>query len=211
MNTGENWLARWERGRIGWHQPDGNAMLRKYWPAAADGGRVLAPLCGKTPDLKWLAERGSEVTGIELSSLAAEAFFTEHALPFTRGEQGGLPCCRGVDLPVTICVGDYFEFSGERFDALYDRGALVAMPARHRPAYVAHTDSLLAPGAARLLVTLEYDQRVADGPPFAVHADEVLSYWPALARVDEHEDIDNCPPKFREAGLTSVIEAAWLG
>ena len=63
---------------------------------------------------------------------------------------------------------------------------------------------------ADLLLTLEYDDSKAGGPPFSVHTDEVLEYWGQLRRVAEHNDIDDCPPKFRAAGLTEVIEAVWV-
>ena len=69
----ECWVERWQEGRTGWHEPDGNDSLKKYWRAA--GRRVLVPLCGKTPDLAWLARLGNEVVGIELAEIAVETFF----------------------------------------------------------------------------------------------------------------------------------------
>ena len=80
-------------------------------------------------------------------------------------------------LPLIIYCGDYFDLTAPRCDALLDRGALVAMPPDVRPRYVGHTKSLLAPGATKLVVTLEYDQSVVAGPPFAVMSDEVLGYY----------------------------------
>jgi thiopurine S-methyltransferase len=206
---GEDWQQRWREGRIGWHEAEGNANLKALWPAAA-GRRVLVPMCGKTQDLRWLASRGAEVTGVELSPLAVDAFFAEQELGCTRGTLGGLPCYRADDVPITLCVGDYFDFAGVEFDALYDRGALVALTADERPRYAAHTDSLLTDAPVRLVITLEYDQRRVDGPPYSVAAAELLSYWPEMRRVRERNDMDNCPPKFREAGLTAVTEVAWL-
>lgn len=205
-----DWLERWREGRIGWHEALGNAKLKALWPDAARGCRVLVPLCGKTPDLIWLTEQGCDVVGIELSPLAVDAFFEEQRLPFDRDVLGGLPCYRAKSLSLTICIGDYFDWRGPVCGALYDRGALVAMPAERRPAYVRQTDSLLVRDALKFVITLEYDQQAVSGPPYSMPAAELRSFWPDLEPVSTHNDIDNSPPKFRDAGLTEVTETAWL-
>ncbi len=206
----DEWLARWESGQTGWHEAEGNSALRKFWPRLATGSRVLVPLCGKTPDLLWLAQQGIEVTGVELSEVAASAFFVELDISFEIEPYGKLLCFRGVDQAVTIFCGDYFQFSDDPYDALYDRAALVALPRELRPAYVAHTRTLLKPDAAQLLITLEYDQSKANGPPYSVLPDEVGACWPELHRAGDLSALDNMPPKFREAGINEFVEAIWL-
>lgn len=205
----EPWLERWEQGRIGWHEPDGNAKLKAHWPELFSGSRVLVPLCGKSPDLLWLAGRGHDVVGVELSEIAAEAFFTEHRLDFELGMEGALRRYHARTRPITIYCGDYFDFEAGVFEALYDRAALVAMPVEERPRYVEHTKALLGDDAYRLVVTLEYDQAAVEGPPYSVPPEEILSYWSDLQLLSQHNDIDAAPPKFREAGLTTFVETAW--
>ncbi len=205
----EQWLERWEQGRIGWHEPDGNANLKKHWPDISEGSRVLVPFCGKAPDLIWLADHRLDVVGVELSHIAVESFFTEHKLEYEVDSNGKLLCYRSNAHPITIFCGDYFDFEAKPFDTLFDRGALVAVPADERPRYVEHTKSLLKVNAYRLIITLEYDQAAANGPPFAVMPDEIQSYWSDLQVVSRHNDIDNCPPKFKSAGLTEVMETVW--
>ena len=204
----EDWFGRWREGRTGWHEADGNEGLHTWWPDAT--GRVLVPLCGKSPDLKWLADRGHEVVGVELSAIAAEAFFAEQGLKYHVEKRGGFDVYSARDDAVEFFCGDYFAFQAEPFDALYDRGALVALPESLRSEYVKHTKTLLAPTATRLVITLEYEQRIVDGPPYAVWPDELLDYWDDLVRVEEKDDIENCPPKFRKAGLTEISEVFWL-
>lgn len=204
----DDWLDRWEEGRIGWHEPDGSAALKAHWPKLASGDRVLVPLCGKSLDLRWLAERGLAVTGVEMSLIAIEAFFREQQLDFEHIE-GPMDRYRARDLDITLYCGDFFEFEDEPFKAVFDRGSLIAIPRDVRPHYVVHLDSLMRADSVRLLVTLEYDQSRVAGPPFAVMPDEVRQYWPDLQRVSEHDDIDNCPPKFRDAGLDRVVEVVW--
>jgi len=200
------WLERWQEGRIGWHQPKGNDNLKKHWRST--GRRVLVPLCGKSPDIKWLAEQGNEVIGVELSSLAIEAFFAENHIDYVLRE-GELRCYEAQDTAIRIYCGDYFKLDSIKCDAHYDRGALIALPEDLRSGYAAHTTSLLTADAEQLVITLEYEQAVASGPPFAVLAAEVLSYWPSLECVDEHDDIVNAPPKFQQAGLTELLEKVW--
>ncbi|MGI9204520.1 MAG: thiopurine S-methyltransferase [Woeseiaceae bacterium] len=210
----EDWLARWAKGRTGWHEEDGNAGLKAHWPSIESNGnrrsRVLVPLCGKTPDLLWLADQGHEVVGIELSEIAIEQLFAEHDLAYRLEEGEYLDRYRAVEIPLTLYCGDYFCFEDEPFDALFDRGALVALPEALRTAYAEHTRNLLRPGATKMIITLEYDQSITPGPPFAVSAEELAVAWSDLRRVAEYDDIDNCPPKFRAAGLTEILEVVWL-
>ena len=205
----EDWQARWTEGRIGWHEADGNTALKEYWPARTNGWRVLVPLCGKSPDLTWLVHRGCDVSGIELSEIACNAFFEEQQLDYEVTSVGTLQCYAAVELPLKIYCGDYFDYRARPFDAIFDRGSLVAFPADERPAYVSHTRTLLKIEAYQLLLALEYDQAAADGPPWAVHADEVQKCWPRMRRIASRNDIDNGPPKFRKAGLTEFLEVVW--
>jgi len=202
----EPWLERWQEGRIGWHEAEGSASLRKNWRATAHD--VLVPLCGKSKDLKWLADQGNRVIGVELSELAVTAFFDEHALDYTVSDSS-LPAYQATDIPITIYCGDFFELTQVQCNAHYDRGALIALPAEIRATYAEHTSSLLTADAEQLLITLDYDDSVANGPPFSVSDEEVLTYWPDLVCVAGHNDIANCPPKFIEAGLTTVLQKIW--
>jgi hypothetical protein len=38
----------------------------------------------------------------------------------------------------------------------------------------------------------------------------LATYWDDLLRVGAKDDIDNCPPKFRKAGLSDIAEVFWL-
>ena len=200
------WIDRWEHGQIGWHEESGNSSLKKYWRAT--GKHVLVPFCGKTNDLLWLEEQGNEVTGVELSELAILAFFAENNLEFVVSECD-LKLFQAKTRDVKLYCGDYFAFGEGPFDAHFDRGALIALPPDRRPAYAAHTSALLAAGAEQLVVSVEYDQSIANGPPYSVDGSEVCGYWPSLKKTHSYDDIANCPPKFRNAGLREMFEVIW--
>ncbi len=204
----EAWLERWEVGRIGWHEAGGNRGLKSNWTAR--GLHVLVPLCGKAIDLRWLAEGGNRVTGVELSPIAAAGFFEDNDLAYRVDESGALPVYTGRDLPVRIVCGDYFQFDEAGFDAHFDRGALVALPPDLRSRYAEHTLERLEAEALQCVITVEYDATRASGPPFVVGQDELLGHWPGLELRDSYDDSEAMPPKFREAGVTTLIEKVWM-
>ena len=205
-----DWLERWTTGNTRWHEDSVNEDLKNFWAPPVEGGRVLVPLCGKSMDVLWLAERGFDVSGVELSVVAIEGFFSDHGLTYNLETAGALTSYRAVECPVTLYCGDYFQFGAPKFDALYDRASLIALDAALRPAYVRHTQTLLKEDAYQLLVTLEYDQQLVDGPPYCVMAEEVRAYWPGLRCVREQEALASCPPKFTEAGVPQVNEVTWI-
>lgn len=203
----ESWLDRWVEGRIGWHESSGNRNLQEHWHWSER--RVLVPMCGKTPDLLWLEEQGNAVVGVELSEIAVLAFFEEAGLDVERHD-GELQHFRAVDRDISIYCGDFFKFHGGRFDAHYDRGALVALPSELRSRYAKHASSLLDEGAGQLVITVEYDQDVCDGPPFSINSGEMQGHWPHLRRHATVDDTENAPPKFLEAGLKEMHEVVWV-
>jgi thiopurine S-methyltransferase len=206
MLVQEPWIERWQEGRIGWHKAEGSASLKKYWRVTDRS--VLVPLCGKSVDLKWLADQGNRVVGVELSDIAIRAFFEEQTLEYTIVD-GELPAYQATDAAITIYCGDYFDLHEVRCNGHYDRGALIALPGDIRAAYAAHTSSLLTPDAEQLIITLDYDEAVTVGPPFSVSDEELQSYWPELVCIDQRNDIADAPPKFVDVGLTSMLEKVW--
>ena len=202
-------MERWTEGNIGWHQATGSENLRCFWPSLTTGARVLVPLCGKSVDLAWLAEQELDVTGVELSAVAIEDFFTEHGLDYQLETADALTCYRAVGPRIALYCGDYFDFEAPQFDALFDRASLIALNPQLRPGYVKHTRTLLKDASAQLLITLEYDQNLVSGPPYCVMGEEVAGYWPELRRVKEQEALASCPPKFRQAGVSHVNEVTW--
>ena len=186
------WLERWQEGRIGFHRADANPRLVEHHAVLSDAVRVLVPLCGKSVDLEWLVVQGFEVVGIELSELAAQAFFSERGFVPERREQGGFIALTHGN--VTILAGDFFAARGEElgyFDGVYDRAAMIALPEDLRARYAAHLQTLLTPKAKLLLVTLHYDAQ--GGPPFSIAPEEVARAYATakitlLASVDGRAD-----------------------
>ena len=206
----EYWTERWREGRTGFHRADVNPRLVQHQAVLNDSIRVLVPLCGKSVDLEWLAVHGFEVVGIELSELAARAFFEERGFAPEPVERGSFVEYRHGN--VTIFVGDFFAASTQQlghFDAAYDRAAMIALPEALRARYVAQLQTLLAPKAKLLLLTLYFD--AAGGPPFSVSPDEVRASYQG-ARISElsSDDARADAPGPVERGATFVQENAYL-
>lgn len=208
------WLERWRNQDIGFHQPEYHALLQKYWPQLrlAAGSPVFVPLCGKSLDMVWLAERGHRVIGAELSEIAVDAFFAERGLAPGRREEGRF---------VVKAAGPYEIWCGDIFDpppaalqpaaATYDRAALIAFPAALQRPYAEKLSALL-PDAPVLLITLDYDPRQMQGPPFATPTRQVLDLFTGHYDCSELEcrDVLAGHPHFMQRGLTALAESAWL-
>jgi thiopurine S-methyltransferase len=202
------WLARWREGRTAFHESAPNTLLAKYADRlGAPPKRVFVPLCGKSLDLAHLASLGHEVVGVEVSPIAADAFF-ENLTP-TRAQVGPFEAVTAGS--VTILVGDAFALTRELLgpvDAVYDRAALVALPPELQEKYADLVLSLLSPGAPILLITFDYDTSKMQGPPFSVNSERVEQLFGGrclLERFEQRAVEDR--PKFVEAG---AIETAWL-
>ena len=191
--TADYWLERWREGRTGFHLADVNPLLVEHSTVFSEATRVLVPLCGKSADLEWFVTHGYEVVGVELSELAAEAFFAERGFAPTRREDGDFVVYEHGNL--AIWVGDFFATTGTQlgmFDAAYDRAAMIALPAELRNRYASHLQTLLTPKAKLLLVTLHFD--VPGGPPFSVPPEEVRGAFAGaelrlLASLDSSADL----------------------
>lgn len=152
------WLESWIDRRTDFHQIGVNPLLSKFWPAleCATSSRVFVPLCGKSLDMIWLAQRGHEVIGVELSPVAVRDFFVENDLQPDVQEVGQFALWSHGKL--SILCGDYFSLSKDdigQFDTVYDRAALTALPESIRSLYVAQMIRLMPKTAKIFMLTIE--------------------------------------------------------
>lgn len=170
------WLDRWREGRIGFHRETVHPALERYWPTLEidTPGKVLVPLCGKSLDMRWLADRGHPVLGIEFARQAVEQFVAEGAGDVSRYRHGVFEVYRQAS--IELWCGDFFHFHIDQaleIQAFYDRAALIALPPATRQRYAFHLAQLLPPGARGLLISLTRGRDLEKGPPYSVTAEEV--------------------------------------
>ena len=208
------WQQRWSEGRIGFHQDRVTPLLEQHWDALSvpSGARVFVPLAGKSLDMLWLAARGYRVLGVELSSIAVEQFFAENHLSPAVGETacGRLYAAGAIE----VLCGDAFALDAQALStcaAVYDRAALIALPAPMRERYVHELHARLPSGCRGLLVTLDYPPAEKQGPPFSVDADEVHRLYGRDWEIEllERRDILAAQPGFVAEGVSALHTTAW--
>jgi thiopurine S-methyltransferase len=208
------WIDLWREGRSGFHQAIVQSTLERFWPSLPAGSTVLVPLCGQSLDMLWLEQQGLEVTGVELAEQAAEEFCAENDLAFTVAEEKGCTVYRLHEKNIRIVIDDFFRFAetneDRKFDSLYDRAALVALPKEIREDYVTACRGLLRSQPAGMLITLEYPQDLMQGPPFSVPVAEVQKLWPGRLSCLDCADVLDSLPKAKEAGISQLKEYSWL-
>ncbi len=209
------WLERWENQEIAFHQATVNPHLQALWPqiAPARDAAVFVPLCGKTLDLHWIAERGHTAVGIDISPVAAEAVFSEHGLAPAIARRGRFREFHHGRIRV-LC-GDFFDLVPEDLAGIgltHDRAALIALPEAARQAYAEHMARLLPAGSATLLVTYDYPPHEMAGPPYPVTAEEVERIYGPAFRIEPVREFDGLAqrPRYREKGLTRLTERVQL-
>lgn len=207
------WLKAWNDRNIGFHQADFHPALDRHWPKLEPGSSVLVPLCGKSRDLLWLVRQGLDVIGVEFVESAVEEFFRDSGLEFDRTTEFGHPCYRARDCRLRIFATDFIRFAddygGPRLDSLYDRAALVALPADMRGAYVEACRKLLSEQPRGLLITMRYEPGSMEGPPFSVEPAEVERLWQDRLSCVDTADILASMPRAVAAGVQRLDEYIW--
>lgn len=211
----EFWVQRWQANQIGFHQHQINPYLVHYWSRLSlpAGSEVFVPLAGKSLDMCWLRDQGHRVLGVELSPIAVNDFFKNAELAPQRERSGPFERCTGGD--IELLCGDFFALDAARMAgvaAVFDRASLIAMPPQMRPDYAAHLIAILPDACPILLVTMEYPEGQMQGPPFPVGEDEVRQLFSDRFHIERlaQQDVLDEAPRFRERGLTSLVEKVFL-
>lgn len=214
------WKARWDEGKIGFHEGRPNRWLDRRVdvlegdppepPEVLAPRTVLVPLAGKATDVSWLAARGHRVVACEIVERAVVDFFAERGLTPERTEAG--PFERFVAAGVTFLRGDVFALTPEvtgPVDAVYDRAALIALRPEDRARYVGLLAGLLGPGGRVLLVGFQHG--LPDGPPFDLTPADVHSLWSPFGAVESlgADDVTAESPQFTSRGAKRCLEAGW--
>ncbi|MET1412836.1 thiopurine S-methyltransferase [Roseibium sp. HPY-6] len=203
------WQHRWQEGKIGFHEGVPNRHLSDHLDALglAQGRHIFVPLCGKAVDIDWLLTKGLRVSGAELNFDAVEAVFDRLGVTPETTQSGALTRYSRDNL--TIWAGDFFKLKAEDvgfIDAVYDRGALVALPPHMRAAYTSQM-RVLCRDVPRLLVTYDYDQSQMDGPPFSVPEDRIHDLFDDQFVIERLASVPITGPL---AERCSGEEQAWL-
>ena len=145
------WESRYQSGQTGWDRgaasPSLTSLLdnKSFTPC-----RLLVPGCGRGYEVALLAERGFDVTAIDIAPSAVRAV-------------RGLLAQQG--LVASIVQTDFLEWiADEPFDAIYEQTSLCALSPDDWDAYEEKLRSWLKPGGKLFAHFLQTGQ--SGGPPF---------------------------------------------
>jgi thiopurine S-methyltransferase len=207
----EHWLQRWQDNNIGWHHVEFNTHLLNHWHRLAlpSGSLILAPLCGKSRDMVWLAEQGYRIRGVELSRIAVETFFQEHNLVPEITSVGAFE--RWSSGPFELYCGDIFdlpELPIQDLHAVYDRASLVALNPQQRRQFSQMLIDRLPEGIKILLVTMSYPQHEMAGPPYSVPEAEVRNLFEGRFDVNLLHSLDllKDTQRYGDRGVSQMLE-----
>ncbi len=211
------WHSKWEINQIGFHLDFVHPLLKRNLelfqvnPLQDSVSQVFIPLCGKTLDIGYLVSQGYSVVAVELSEIAVQAVFKNLDLIPEISIWPGGKLYQSNNL--RIFVGDFFALTQSELGAIalvYDRAAIIALPKAMRLQYAQHLANITQ-HAAQLLITLDYDQTIAGGPPFAVSGKEVEALYSeeyAITLIEEADIIEQ-EPRFKAKGLSSFYQRAY--
>lgn len=207
------WISKWEDKAIGFHRADYHPELIKYFDKIEphSDNKILVPLCGKTKDMLFLKEKGLQISGIEFSDIACEEFFSENDLSFTTIEENGFKVFKGSNH--SLFCGDFYKYKPEhKYQAAYDRAAIVAIDPKSRKAYAKQYSNLLVSGAKLLLLSFEYDQTKVQGPPWSVEETYINEFFGSDFKVEilDSNLVEITSPKFKKNGLEQATQKIYL-
>ncbi|XP_015263273.1 PREDICTED: thiopurine S-methyltransferase [Gekko japonicus] len=217
--TEEEWMKKWQLRNIGFHNEQGHLLLKKYLDIFLNGRsglKIFFPLCGKAVEMKWLADMGHHIVGVEISETALKEFFTDQNLSYSEETVPGIPGAKlmkntSENISLYCCsIYDFTSSVAGKFDAIWDRGSLVAINPRDRERYANLMISLMNKGCRYLLVTVSYDPSKHTGPPFYVPESEVKKLFGQCCDIRLLEKIDGFTERHRAWGLDYFWEVMYM-
>lgn len=213
------WQGRWQEDHIGFHQAEVHKMLERNIEKVLTGRtgvRFFFPLCGKAVDMKWLADRGHSVVGVEIAEKAIKQFFDENNMTYSESAVPAIPGAKvykSTEGNISLYQCDLFSFSSSvegQFGGIWDRGSMVAINPRDRLKYATLIMSLMAKDCRYLLDTLLYNPELYKGPPFLVPDEQVQRLFGQSCDIELLQSADALGDRQRAWGLDYLTENVHL-
>ncbi|EPZ50933.1 thiopurine S-methyltransferase [Bacteriovorax sp. BAL6_X] len=200
------WQEGWDKGFTGFHQSEYNQAMIDYFKDLDLNGKIaLIPLCGKSLDMLYLANKGAKVIGVEVVKEPVEQFFKENEIEFDLVDS----VYTSKDGQIEIHNKDFFKIKDlGRIDYLYDRASNVALPKCMREQkYYPTIKRLIQEETKTLLITMDHDGSRDFGPPYAIHKKETKDHGPSLKLINESSS--KAMQRFQEEGIRKIKRFIW--
>ena len=150
----EFWDVRYAAGETPWDFHGVPAALKAFLKTSQVGS-VLIPGCGAGYEVRAFHEAGWKVTAIDFSPVAMAQAKTQLGVLASR-----------------VVQGDFFmhDFGSRRFDVIYERTFLCALPPDLWPAYINRMTQLLRAGGKLAGIFLYGEQ--AEPPPYPLNPEK---------------------------------------
>ncbi|XP_042229343.1 probable thiopurine S-methyltransferase isoform X2 [Homarus americanus] len=201
----ERWSERWEKGNTRWHNKDVNYSLLHH-------GGLLLP----SPHLRVFYDAGHTVVGIEAVEKGVLEFFSEQNLSYSTEQLSWGKLHKTKDDRLSIYCSDMMKVDVAalgKFDAVWDRGSLVAIYEEDRECYVQIMKSLLAPDFRYLLNVTQYTpDEFFSGPPRNVPRELIEQFFGDMCKIELLESVKWPEEDERIANwnLKSMTEAVFI-
>ena len=153
------------------------------------GETVFVSLCGSSPDLEWLCNKGYSVVGVEVSETAVKTLFGKACagpIPYTVSVEDEVTIYSATDgKSLKVYIGNFFSdgVSHDRlgtFDFIWDAHGMVSIPVSQQECYAKKLFNFLKPGGRILFSTVSYDiAKLVTGPaPAPIPASKLQNFFP---------------------------------
>ncbi|XP_030045952.1 thiopurine S-methyltransferase isoform X2 [Microcaecilia unicolor] len=188
------WIMKWEQKNICFHQQHVHRLLENYVDLLLNNRtnlRIFFPLCGKAVDMKWLADMGHSITGVDVSEIGLKDFFTEQNISYVEEQVSDIP-------------------GAKVFKSLSGNISLYCCSVYDMCSYANVLSSLMGREFRYLLVTVSYDHTKHSGPPFYVPDVEVDKLFGTFCCIKHLEKVDAFKERHQKWGLDYFYENIYL-
>jgi SAM-dependent methyltransferase len=175
----EFWSSRYAAGETPWDLHGIPDALKIFLARSSAGGSVLIPGCGSGYEVRAFHDAGFDVTALDFAPAAIQR---SRALLESLAEN--------------VKLGDFFtyDFGARRFDLIYERTFLCALPPTRWPDYASRMAELLRPGGS--LVGTFLFGRESNPPPYPMDERQPNDLFSHAFRLIHNEPLSKSLPVF---------------
>jgi len=176
----EFWDVRYAAGETPWDFHGVPAALKAFLKTS-QAGSILIPGCGTGYEVRAFHDSGWKVTAIDFSLVAVDR---------ARSKLGPLAS--------RVVHGDFFthDFGSRRFDVIYERTFLCALPPTSWPAYVNRMAELLRPEGK--LVGIFFHGEQIDPPPYPLSPEKASELFREKFSLIKDAPVSDSLPIFQD-------------